>query len=106
MNSSGTLQNDDATITVDRIVYTTTGELTASGEVDNIGGASFGYDGRLAVSENNKLVDTVTIKSDGVGGFFSIDGERTFMGALTSNVIADTERDLDVYGANTIVWTK
>ena len=60
----------------------------------------------LAVIENNKLVDTVTIKSDGVGGFFSIDGERTFMGALTSNVIADTERDLDVYGANTIVWAK
>jgi len=28
------------------------------------------------------------------------------MGALTSNVIADIERDLDVYGANTIVWAK
>ena len=66
------LRNDDATITVDRIVYTTTGELTASGEVDNIGGASFSYDGRLAVIENNKLVDTVTIKSDGVGGFFPL----------------------------------
>ena len=103
MNSSGTIENYDATITVDRIVYTTTGELTASGEVDSSGLARFGYDGRLVVIENNKLVDTVTIESDGSGGFLSIDCERTFMGALTSNVIADTEGDLDVYGADTIV---
>ena len=106
VNSSGTIENYDATITVDRIVYTTTGELTASGEVDSSGLARFGYDGRLVVIENNKLVVTVTIESDGSGGFLSIDCERTFMGALTSNVIADTEGDLDVYGANTIVWAK
>lgn len=70
--SSGTLQNDDVTITVDRILYTTTGELIASGEVDSSGVASFGYEGRLVVYENNAYVDTVTIESDGVGGFFPL----------------------------------
>lgn len=29
-----------------------------------------------------------------------------FMGALTSNVTADTDPDLGVYGADTIVWAK
>jgi len=106
VNSSGTIQNDDATMTVDRILYTTTGELFASGKVDSSGVASFGYEGRLFVYENNAYIYTVTIESDGVGGFLSVDGERMFMGALTSNVTADTDPDLGVYGANTIVWAK
>ena len=106
VNSSGTIQNDYAIMTVDRILYTTTGELFESGKVDSSGVASFGYEGRLVVYENNAYVDTVTIESDGVGGFLSVDGERMFMGALTSNVTADTDPDLGLYGADTIVWAK
>ena len=104
--SSGTIANTDIEMSVDRIVYTTTGELTASGTIDDNAVANFGYQGRLAVFEGNKFIDNVTIDADGGGGFASVEGNRVFFGALTSDVTADTATELDVINAATIVWAK
>jgi len=106
VKGTGTIDNKDLEMTVDQVVFTTSGRLTASGQMSAESVAQFGYNGDLQVLENGASVDTVTINSDGVGGFVSVDGSRLFLGVLSSDVTAQTQTQLNVVGGTTIVWAK
>lgn len=105
-NESGSIENQDAQVWVEQIVFTTTGSLTASGDMDADTLAQFGYDGDLQVLENGQYMDTVSVNSDGYGRFMSLGGSPMFLGVLWSDVTAQNEPYLNVENGETIVWAK
>lgn len=106
VNGTGTIADKDAEMSVEQIVFTTSGMLSASGTLGADSVAEFGYDGQLQVLESGAYFDTVTINSDGIGGFMSAGGTRMFLGVLYSDVTAAREPQLNVVDGTTIVWAK